>query len=198
MTKVLCVLFASFIFALANIGTAHAQFEFLIAQLLQQNATASTTTPATSAPTYSTDYSSVKQQISTPQQAAQYIQQNFTYSFHNGFEPYSPATFNSQKTGDCKDFATFFTDVLTGDPGVNTERVAETYSGTNGHVIGLATYNNVAYTMSNTVLRSFNSVEEALAGEATDPNIPKGSTVTNQKVYGGQYVPGEQLKPAGQ
>lgn len=90
---------------------------------------------------YSTNYGNVKTQLTTPQAIADYMTAYFTYdSYHSGYTPYAPDVFNSRRLGDCKDYATFFGDILAFH-GYTATKYAFRYNTTNnwGHVVTIFT-----------------------------------------------------------
>jgi hypothetical protein len=193
MKKFFLVLLASFSMVMASMGTAHAQFEAIMAQLLQQ--AASVPTPASSA---SSTPSAVSQVINT--------MSNMTYvSGGSAFTPNSPSQTLSTMSGNCNDLATYFTNTLQ-SAGLNTERVAEDLTLPNGqqdgHVIGIATNGVNAWLESDTAVQMFPSVQAAVAnggvGMVTSygAGVPAGTQVSGQVVYGGTYIPGQQIKAA--
>jgi hypothetical protein len=236
MTKVLCVLFASFFFALASTGTVHAQFEqmmiigasdqqepassavggsfsnttnaaslfsetsagahaetsinplfasnpmYLILMLMQQNtstASASTSSTSSGAPAYSSNYSSIKSAISTPQQAVSYMSANFNYSFHNGNVAYSPSDFNSSKSGDCKDFAVFMGDVLS-DDSIEVKPITVKYDTSSWHVMTVTNYNGHSYLQSNQQIWDVASNDQIL--QISNDILP-GDSVSNLRYW---------------
>ncbi|WP_156955735.1 hypothetical protein [Solidesulfovibrio alcoholivorans] len=90
---------------------------------------------------YNSDYNAIKEQLSTPQAAAAYMAAYFTYDTNRpGYMPYSPATLNTLKTGDCKDYATFFASILVSH-GYAIKKYAFRYNTSNnyGHIVTLFT-----------------------------------------------------------
>ena len=134
--------------------------------------------------------------------------ESFTY-IHRSDDPHRPGSLLASKSpaqtladngGDCIDMATYFT-VAMSALGFNTERVAEKVtmpkSGTNGHVIGIATDGLTVWRSSNDVITIFNSVEDAVA-EGGQETLPPGTVISNRVVYGGNYIPNQLLKYDGQ
>lgn len=90
---------------------------------------------------YSTNYATIKTQLTTPQAIADYITAYFTYDYyHSGYTPYAPDVFNSRQLGDCKDYATFFGDILASH-GYAVTKYAFRYNTANGwgHVVTIFT-----------------------------------------------------------
>ena len=141
-------------------------------------------------------YKSLKTQITTIQQAADYEKENFTYKYHDGTIPYSPSQMNTLKAGDCKDMATFFSDILSNVPGITTQRVSETYvlpnGQTGGHTFAIATDGVKAYSLSDTTLSVFDSMSAAIA-DGGSSIFPVGSILSHQTVFGGEYIAGQSL-----
>ena len=65
--------------------------------------------------TYTSDYSRLKQEITNPIQASNYIKENFDYIFISGTAGMDPAQSNSQKVTDCKTAARMITDLVSDD-----------------------------------------------------------------------------------
>jgi hypothetical protein len=100
---------------------------------------------------YSSDYATVKAQLTTPQAIAAYMTAYFSYVSHYGYSPYAPDVFNARRNGDCKDYATFFGDILASH-GYTVTKYAFRYDTTNGngHVVCLFTdTNGLHYVASN-------------------------------------------------
>lgn len=100
---------------------------------------------------YNSNYASVKSQLTTPQIITEYMTAYFTYEGHWGYSPYDPDTFNSNRRGDCKDYATFFADILSSH-GYTIHKYAFRYDTQNdwGHVVSIFTdTNGLQYVASN-------------------------------------------------
>jgi hypothetical protein len=133
---------------------------------------------ASSGVAYSSDYNAVKAAIKTPQQAAAYMEENFSYQqdFRNGsYGAVSPATTNSGKWGDCKDFAVFMGDVLA-DDGIKVQPITVKYGTSAGtyHVMSVTTYNGAAYLQSNQDLWQVGSNDQILS--IASKNLPNGAS----------------------
>jgi len=127
---------------------------------------------------YTDDYSKVKASISTPTQAAAYMQENFAYNqdFRNGaYTAVSPATTNSGKWGDCKDFSVFMGDVLA-DDGIQVQPITVKYGTSSGtyHVMSVITYNGAAYLQSNQDIWQV-GLNDQIMSIATQ-NLPNGAS----------------------
>jgi hypothetical protein len=100
---------------------------------------------------YTTNWEELEKNLTTPDKIIAYMDANFSYSFHQGFTPYSPQTFNANKAGDCKDFATFAGALLT-DHGYTNNIVAYAYDKHNPtayHITNLYLEGGSDYLVSN-------------------------------------------------
>lgn len=136
---------------------------------------------------YSTDYASIKAQLTTPQAIADYMTAYFTYDYnHYGYSPYAPDVFNSRRLGDCKDYATFFGDILASH-GYDVTKYAFRYNTANGwgHVVTIFTdTDSKQYVASNKgnaqqIYGPITSTAEAGALLLQNGVLPQGS-VTDQ------------------
>jgi len=132
---------------------------------------------------YIADYDSVKSQLNTPQEIAEYMMSYFTYNTsRTGFTPYYPANLNALRSGDCKDYSTFFSDILASH-GYTVNQYAFRYDTSNnyGHVVSIFTdTNGKMYVATNkgsqeVILGPVTSLDEAGAAIVAAGALPSGS-----------------------
>lgn len=151
---------------------------------------------ALSAPiAYNADYSVVKPLLSTPQAAAEYMTAYFQYESHWGYTPMSPSAFNSSTWGDCKDYATFFGDILLYHS-YAVDKYAFRYDTVNGwsHIVNIFTdTDGKQYVASNKgstqrIYGPVNSLEEAGNLLMADGVLPEGSVADQWLKYPADFT----------
>ncbi|MCU0629481.1 MAG: hypothetical protein MUE45_08440 [Methanoregulaceae archaeon] len=132
-----------------------------------------------------TNFSSVIEELDTPEKAAEYADAKFTFTYHDGCISYPPEEFFRLERGDCKDYATFLSYVLA-HHGYDAQIVAFKYfkdGKRNGHVVTLFkdTDGSMYYmtTPAVSTIRAVTSVEDLLKKECSRLAIP---TVANYTV----------------
>lgn len=138
----------------------------------------------TTAPEYTTDSSLLQSELNTPEVTLSYMNSNFSYSNHDGSTPYDPATFNSLRTGDCKDYATFFGWALA-DDGWEVHTIDYQYGSSSGHVISLYQGSDGQwYAQSNSSsIGPISSTEDAIA-----QTMPSGGTLGSYREFPQGYT----------
>lgn len=144
---------------------------------------------------YNADYSVVKPLLATPQSAAEYMTAYFQYEGHWGYMPKSPSAFNSSKSGDCKDYATFFGDILLYHS-YAVDKYAFRYDTVNGwsHIVTIFTdTDGKQYVASNKnstqkIYGPVNSLEEAGSLLLADGVLPEGSVADQWLKYPADFT----------
>lgn len=136
------------------------------------------------APAYTTDSSVLQSELNTPETTIAYMNSYFTYSNHDGSTPYDPATFNSLRSGDCKDYATFFGWALE-DDGWEVHTIDYQYGSSSGHVISLFQGSDGKwYAQSNsTMVGPISSTEDAIS-----QTMPAGGTLGSYREFPAGYT----------
>jgi len=140
---------------------------------------------------YSADYDSVKSQLSTPQEIAEYMTSYFTYNTsRTGFSPYYPENLNALRSGDCKDYSTFFSDILASH-GYTVNQYAFRYDASTGygHVVSIFTdTDGKMYVATNkgsqeVILGPVTTLDEAGAAIVAAGALPSGSVYDQWQKY---------------
>ncbi|WP_139311624.1 hypothetical protein [Desulfovibrio sp. DV] len=133
---------------------------------------------------YTTDTASLRSSLNTPEVALSYMSTNFTYSNHDGNTPYTPETFNYYKTGDCKDYATFFGWALA-DDGWPVYTYDYQYASSSGHVISVYQGSDGNwYAQSNSSsIGPVSSAQDAFA-----QTMPSGGTLGSYREFAQGYT----------
>lgn len=136
---------------------------------------------------YSSDINVVRSSITNPSQALSYMQSNFSYAAHGSDTPYTPEELNNGRSGDCKDFATFFSWSIA-DDGYEAPIYVFQYGENVGHVVSIYNNGDGWYVQSN--LNSYGPISSAMDGmqKSASYNLPAGSRVGKYREYPTGYV----------
>lgn len=125
------------------------------------------------------NFSCVVDNLDTPEKAAQYADAKFAFVYHDGCKSYAPEEMFRRGTGDCKDFATFLSYVLS-HHGYDTQIVVFKYykgSNRNAHVVtlykdgeGALNYMTTPYVSD---IRRVTSVDDLLSKECARLGVSK-------------------------
>lgn len=124
------------------------------------------------------DFATVVERLNTPVKAAQYANDMFTFTYHDGCISYPPEEFFRLREGDCKDYATFLSYVLA-HHGYDAQIVAFSYytdGKRHGHVVTLFTDTDgtmkYATTPDVSIFWNVSSVEDLLSKECSRLDAP--------------------------